>query len=201
MYNLIEKHAVDTINTIPEDHFTEYKYLIQRDSNLSSLEYQARYSKFFRLNGAGLSAAFRKKYFATLLEYSNAALPKLNEVIKRIQTKDKKLHTSFASKLLHTLNQEEPIYDSMICNFYFYSRPSYKDENKKINSILSFHTFLKDEYSRIIRGGLLKESITRLNDKWQIQDLSDTKKIDTLLWAFVKLMRVHNSKKRVVHYQ
>lgn len=200
MYNLIEKHIDDTIDAIPKDHFDEYRYLIQKGSNPSNPEYQVRYSKFFRLNGAGLSTEFRAQYFHTLKEYSNAALPKLDEVIKRIQTKDTKLHASFASKLLHMLNQEEPIYDSMICNFYFYSRPSYKDENKKIDSILSFHSFLKDEYSRIIKRGLLHDSITQLNDKWQIQDLSDIKKIDTLLWAFVKLMKVHNSEKRVVQY-
>ena len=76
------------------------------------------------------------------------------------------LQISFATKLLHMVNPTTPIYDSMVAAFYFFDEPGRKQPLQ-----------------------LLSPAIQSFRRRFSPQHFTDEKVIDSLLWAFVSLLR------------
>jgi len=201
MYQLIESNKNEVIQSIPPYHIDEYLYLLDVNKHYSDESYQKRYRIFFRMNAARLPSEFYYKYFTLLDELKSNGTQSLAQVITDIQVDSKPtIQASFASKMLHIVNPSIPIYDSLVREFYFYPRPMNKNQEDRIKSIVDFHVFLKTEYQRIIDQGLLKESLTAYDKVLDGRSITDVKKIDTLIWAFMKVMRSDHPSRREVMY-
>jgi hypothetical protein len=106
------------------------------------------------------------------------------------QNGQKSLQFSFATKLLHMTNQHSPIYDSQVTSFYFFQEPSTEvGLQKRINGLVDFHGFLAQEYARVLKGGLLASAIQEFRLRLKPQRFTDEKIVDSLVWAFVALLR------------
>jgi hypothetical protein len=162
----------------------------------NSYHYRKRYSAFWKLSGAGLDEKFKKAYL-TYLE-NNKSNPNISVIdvceylyeLPANYTGAKKLQFSFATKLVHMVNPEMPIYDRMVKNFFHFSEPGSKlGLYARIDWCDDIYTFLKEEYKRILRERLLEKSInifrSRLNPKY----FSDEKIIDSLIWKYVSLAK------------
>ncbi len=100
------------------------------------------------------------------------------------------LQCSFATKLLHMVNPNAPIYDSLVAAFYFFQEPGRnKPLGQRIAAYVAFHTFLAEEYRRILANGLLAASIQAFRQQFNPQHFTDEKVIDSLLWTYVALLR------------
>lgn len=107
--------------------------------------------------------------------------------LKRIKT----LQFSFATKLLHTIDNTQPIYDSLVGDFYFFPRIDLlgKYENK-LRVCKQIYHFLQEEQKRILDKGLLSESIQKFRERFSpLLYYTDQKIIDTLIWEFSKYAR------------
>ncbi len=87
-------------------------------------------------------------------------------------------------------NQHSPIYDSQVATFYFFQEPSTDvGLQQRIDSLVAFHSFLAEEYARVLKGGLLASAIQEFRLRLKPQRFTEEKVVDSLVWAFVALLR------------
>ncbi|MBZ5690200.1 MAG: hypothetical protein LAP86_34915 [Acidobacteriia bacterium] len=193
MYDLINQFAQTVVGTIPPEHVTDYEWLLQNVGQASTPDYQRRYRRFWAMNAAQLSPAFYTTYFGTLTAAMSHS-PTLNSIAQTLhassarQNGQKSLQFSFATKLLHMTNPHSPIYDSQVAAFYFFQEPL-TDLQQRINGLVAFHGFLTQEYARVLNGGLLASAIQEFRLRLNPQHFTDEKIVDSLIWAFVALLR------------
>ncbi len=199
MYSIINQYSeliiksFDYNKDIQPYHYLKYKYEKKEIDN----KFKSYYINYYRLSSARLSEKFLDGYFNFLISnYKNQQIT-IKEILDYLaeiecnKNRDKKLHFSFASKLLHTINDVKPIYDSMIAQFYFL--PEIKSEwskEKKKETFEKNYNFIEIEYERIITNNLMNEVFIKFNDKIEnSSNISNVKKIDFILWMYVKLLK------------
>jgi hypothetical protein len=206
MYYLINNYIQQILHSINPIHVTEYDWLVQNIHQVAEDNYQNRYKKYWRLYGAGLSQNFCQVYFQHLQAGLNNNPPQLgilaNQLYQVPSSPNKHtLQFSFCTKLCHMLDQQLPIYDSMIRNFYFFTEPKQKlSVQQRIHGFVQFHQFLVHEYNRILNEGLLAPSIQAFRDHFSPQSFTDIKIIDSLIWAFVSLLNDGGGMNGVIIY-
>jgi hypothetical protein len=145
------------------------------------------------MNAARLSPAFYTAYFGALIAAKNQT-PTLSNVAQILhaasarESGQKSLQFSFATKLMHMTNPYLPIYDSQVTAFYFFQEPS-TILQQRINGLVAFHVFLTHEYARVISGNFLAIAIQEFRDRLKPRNFTDEKIVDSLIWAFVALLR------------
>jgi hypothetical protein len=195
MYHLIETNAQTIIASIARQHVTEYDWLRQNIRDCDTLEYQTRYKAFWRLGAARLSPRFCKVYFAALLAAltNKPEVGALSEKLRATPTHQngrKSLQFSFTTKLVHMVEPNTPIYDSLIASFYFYQEPTVRlPLAARVEDLVEFHKFLGREYQRILQKKLLAKAIRGFRQQFSPRHFTDEKIIDSLLWAFVSLLK------------
>jgi len=195
MYHLIEANKATVIASIPRQHVTEYDWLRQNLRDCDTPEYQTRYKTFWRLGAARLSPHFCKVYFSALQASQNKT-PDVGALARKLQATPthqngrKSLQFSFVTKLVHMVEPTAPIYDSLVASFYFYQEPTVRlTLATRVEDLVEFHKFLGREYQRILKKKLLARSIGEFRSKFNPDHFTDEKIIDSLLWAFVSLLK------------
>jgi hypothetical protein len=195
MYDLINAHIQTILGTIPQNHVTEYDWLIQNLNQCVTPQYQARYKNYWRLNAARLSADYCNVYFQALHAAQRHPITVANLAHQLYGTPThgngrRSLQFSFATKLLHMVSPDTPIYDSLVAAFYFFQEP---ERNlalaQRIGVLAAFYIFLGQEYQRICTNNLLSVSIQAFRQQFNPRQFTDEKVVDSLLWAFVALLR------------
>jgi hypothetical protein len=59
---------------------------------------------------------------------------------------------------------------------------------QRIAGFVTFHNFLIQEYARVLQNGLLASAIQEFHLQLTPQHFTDEKIVDSLIWAFVKLL-------------
>lgn len=196
MYNLINVHIQPIMDIIQQDcgHVTEYDWLIQNLNQCATQLYQDKYKDFWRLNVARLSENYRNVYFKAL-QGARGNPPDVGNLAQQLygtptrKNEQQSLQFSFATKLVHMVAPTTPIYDSFVAAFYFFKEPASSSLEQRVAALAAFHTFLSQEYNRILANNLLAESIQAFRQQFNPQQFTNEKVIDSLLWAYVKLMR------------
>ena len=195
MYHLINKNIKAVLQSTPRNHVSDYDWLRQNLNSSVDQPYQTRYKNYWRLNAARLSANFCNVYFQAL-QAAKRICPTAGGLTQRLYATPthgngrQGLQFSFATKLVHMVDPTAPVYDSLIAAFYFWQEPSRKGSvAQRIAEFAKFHTFLADEYRRILRQNLLAASIQKFRNHFNPRHFTDQKVIDSLLWAYVALLR------------
>jgi hypothetical protein len=207
MYDLINQFAQTVVSTIPSEHVTNYEWLLQNTGQVGMPDYQKRYRRFWAMNAAQLSPEFYATYFNTLVAAMSRP-PTLSSVAQTLhaasarQNGQKSLQFSFATKLFHMTNQRSPIYDSQVAAFYFFQEPSAgADLQQRIDGLMAFYSFLSEEYARVLKKGFLATAIQQFRLRLKPQRFTDEKIVDSLVWAFVALLRKGALPKRQMVYR
>ena len=193
MYNLINTYIKNNEEWISKmfgknEHFE--LYINAKINKLSDEGFQKNYKHFWGMNPARLNEPFYNTYFQLL----NERKFDLDFILCEIKSLQKGFQFSFITKLLHTIEPNPPIYDRMISQFYFL--PDFQSVSKwedKAMLAKSIYEFLQFEFQRIKDEKLLSESLEKLNlflDEKGIEKdtISETKKIDSLIWAWVSFV-------------
>jgi hypothetical protein len=198
VYGLINKYAEQTVQAAEDRNLIQdYEWLCQ---NPNHAEFERRHRRFWVMGGAHLNAHFYPAYFGLLNNIRNGEAPadiamQLTQVTHQLYEAStdnrgrRSIQFSFATKLMHTVNPHLPIYDSMVAEFFFFQRPTNEGTEERIGDYIAFYNFLIDEYNRILRQGLLTRAIGLFRSKCTSQHWTDEKIIDSLIWAFVPLLR------------
>jgi hypothetical protein len=62
------------------------------------------------------------------------------------------------------------------------------ESEERLAKLTRFYEFLKAEYARVLKDGLLDKSIQEVRHSFPNSKLTDEKIIDSLIWAFINLL-------------
>ncbi len=170
-------------------------YLFIRDEHLkgdvaSNHVFQFVFRSFYRLDNAGLSPEQKTQYFKSLSN-NQTELKTILLALYDLETlkKKKSIQLSFATKLIHTLDNERPIYDKYVSSFTgikYYNEPT-KDADAKITKALGKYDELCTVYKDVfITNAKLLALVSDFRKEFRIEKskISDVKVIDFLIWAY-----------------
>ena len=174
------------------------KYLdtINNCDNIDKI-YQRNYKSFYKLTPRSVSnEAWLKQYFGIITsEKENHKRVDIEDVCNIIsvlskipsdkERRTKKNHYSFSTKLLHTINQDYPIYDSKVVKFYFDKNSSQMDRDR----FKAIYNDIVKEYTRIEKHPKLKKIFDDIFKKIDNSEkISFVKKIDFVIWQYQKII-------------
>jgi len=207
MYRVINKYADRVINSFKYEDDIEPYIEIMKSYAEKKIDYHfmAVFKQYYRLNAARLSESFLKEYFEILKGNSSESVYEIANRLEKVtcnSINSRRVHFSFSTKLKHTMDKNSPIYDSMIAAFYFL--PSIKPEWDKEQKLISYrmsYEFLEYEYKRVSENSLMKEVLNKFDQEIMNADkISNTKKIDFILWKYVSLLKSGKIRDREIEY-
>ena len=206
MFSVINSAAAKVVGAVGRDDVTKYEWLLDNISRAGDQECCNRYRQYWRMGLARLGPAFYKEYF-TLLNSTDAASQPLNSILEKLYPVSEKkdgshsLQFSFATKLLHMRNPKLPIYDSHVAQFYFFQGPKPGPNlHVRVNECVTFYEFLRGEYERVLRDGLLASAIQEFRRQHESYVLTDQKIVDFLIWGFVAEVKTGALLRNEMHY-
>ncbi len=122
-----------------------------------------------------------------------AILNKLYDI--KIVRKKKSVHSvqfSFATKLIHTLDDTMPIYDSSIALLFNLEKKG-RDKEEQISSCDNIYCKFQEDFKSVLNHKDIKEIIKefrekfRWNEKEDVERVSDEKILDFILWTLGKI--------------
>lgn len=150
-------------------------------------EFKEAYKSFYVMRAAGLGQQHFEKYFELLDRRVNNLETILNELyeIKTLKQQNS-LQFSFSTKLLHTLDNNLPIYDNQVKktiglpDTYNVQDSRYK----KTKALLAYYENLKMIYRQLLEKTPIKKLIEDIRNhfKWTDQ-ITDVKILDFILWV------------------
>lgn len=143
--------------------------------------FQKTYENFYTLGR--YSKEFRRDYFA-YMERCKETVPSFEEALSYF-LKYGTLEVSFSSKLVHTLDPEQPIWDKNVTDRHFgYKIPAYgtKDREKKI---LNRYKRYKRDFLNYVASDDGKAVIRAFDEAFPKTGFTDLKKVDFVLWQDV----------------
>ncbi|MDP3699259.1 MAG: hypothetical protein Q8R47_06780 [Nanoarchaeota archaeon] len=181
---------------IDQESIDVYKFLQQSfptkvDENVFNFVYRS----FYRLDNAGLSDKWKLKYFV-LLKNKETSLPIILKIlydIKRLKG-DHSYQFSFATKLIHTINNDAPIYDSLVDGIFEFRKP--KNNKNTINWCIKTYDLLKKEYTSLLQDDQVQQCIKKFKKKYSAQTISDTKALDFILWSIGKELKLKDKNEK-----
>ena len=167
----------------------------------NNIVFQFVFRSYYRLDNAGLSDKLKERYFDLLagkqtdLEYILSELYKL-ETLKGKNS----IQFSFATKLLHTLDNNKPIFDAEVARVIHRSVTGIGKE-EKIDSCRSIYNDLIGIYYNLINDEGIKKIIFKFRKKFSVsaERMTDIKVLDFIVWSLGKLKKkkpVKRSKKQ-----
>lgn len=201
MYQLINKNVKIILSSIDREKEIKPYLTILRLFNdgriYNNAEFQFVYRKYYQLNAARLSEDYCTHYFNVMDELRNIEHNDIINVVEKLyevptNSRGKQvIMFSFATKLIHTIDNTQPLYDSFVADFYFFPQiDSNWTYSKKLFTYLESYGYLQQEYKRIIDNHLLSESIELFRKRFDLpQAYTDQEIIDTLLWRFAAYLR------------
>jgi hypothetical protein len=212
MYRIINDNIYSIIDTVNRrrdiEPYITLQSIFQNGSILNNGNYKTIYRSYWQLNAARLSDNFCEHYFQVLEKYRSREDRDINKVVKELyevssNSKDKKtLQFSFATKLLHTIDNTRPVYDSLVADFYFLPqiKPTWKFD-KKLSAYQKAYEFLQKEHQRIIDNNILSAAISKFRAHFDLPvTYTDQKIIDTLLWKFTSFLRAGAIRESKIKY-
>ena len=190
-YDLINQHNAEILATISPAHVADYDWLRANLHLAETHDYQQRYRTYWGMKTAHLSYSFCDAYFNILHRHLDKT-PDLGDVMIELykipthRNGRRSLQFSFATKLLHTINNNTPIYDSRVAQFYSLKKSKWKPIKHRIADFVEFYQFLQTEYRRIIALDLLGPSILAFRHTFHPQYFTDEKVIDSLIWGYIQ---------------
>jgi len=186
--NLVKRHKQKIFNKLLKDRksFDDYKFITEefKTNNVrNNSEFQKVYKRFYVLNRGGLGSKLIDRYF-DLLQKKETNLKKILVELSEIsrEKSDYSVQLSFASKLIHTVDNNQPIYDSRVAEI-FDIRLNYniKDIKERIADRLVAYNLLKKKFNKTLKNRGIKLIIKDFKKRLKV-DIGDVKMLDFMLW-------------------
>ncbi|MSU54793.1 MAG: hypothetical protein EXS48_03125 [Candidatus Staskawiczbacteria bacterium] len=197
----LKQHRVEIINTLSANNWRHFRYyfLIKERylSNNIDDQFERVFCGFYIMNGArGLTKQQKKEFFKLLSSRENDLEKILKSLYKVPGFKNsRRIFLSFGTKLLHTINEKLPIYDGNISYVLELPSQTYPASfEEKIKNRIDIYKTLKEKFDILLADVKIKNFITSIRQVlqnkaelnkfiWQNKYISDTKLLDSLLWA------------------
>ena len=151
----IYKHRADIIENIKSESIYVYLWLkdqYEKGNVRDALFFQFVFRSFYGLDGAGLSDDQKERYFVLLADKKDfeTVLKDLYELPTRRKKNNHTIQFIFATKLLHTIDNTRPIFDTEVSTVIGRSRSGGDTLEAKIKSARSIYDYLQDLYINLL---------------------------------------------------
>jgi len=151
--------------------------------------FQFIFRSFYRLDNAGLSNELKDHYFK-LLSNKNIKLEKILLELYNFKTLRgyNAVQFSFATKLLHTVDNHLPIFDAEASRVLKIRVSGSGKE--KIKSCLIAYENMKGIYSSLLEDKKILMLIQKFKNKFKLKDkdMTDEKILDFIIWSLGKII-------------
>ena len=159
-----------------------------------NLVFQFVFRSFYRLDNAGLADEMKNRFFELLAEKQTNLGIILSDLYEIPRKKgDKSMQFSFATKLLHTIDNRKPIYDTEIGSLTF-SKPKRSDKNTEIQDYIELYNNLEKLDAELLKNDKIQTVISKFRLKFRVDNekISDIKALDFILWSLGKINKKSN---------
>lgn len=152
----------------------------------SNAAYQDNYRSYYGMNRT-TTKDFQKQYFKYLENNKNNKNLTYRQVLADLYTTTGRVDYSFASKLLHTINQGNPILDQHVMRLLGFYLKTTRTVQDRIDYYVNVHETVKGEYAKIANGTYngrdIYNAIKSFNKQFdQYANINLTKKIDCIIF-------------------
>ena len=175
----------------------DIKNLFSSESKKRGVEKYADIMKAFLSVNVATDKAFQRKfngfyrvrrneewqgYYYSIMEQGKISELSFEQILRELYIKTGKVEASFVSKLLHTLNNELPIWDKFVLQNLGLKMPACQGE-KKIECAICIYQEIIAWYKKALSISEINQKLLEFDElfpeyKW----FSKTKKLDFLLW-------------------
>ena len=166
-----------------EESIRVYEWLEVHKAGPENPVFQFVFRSYYRVDNAGLTTDWKVRYFE-FLSRRESGLRTILEGLYHIPTarKVKSLQFSFATKLLHTLDSGQPIYDSKVAELLDLPVKKGKDFTANIDACIAVYEDLREAQRQLLLDEGVKGKIAALKARYGSR-ISDEKALDFLLWS------------------
>jgi len=154
--------------------------------------FQFVFRSFYRLDNAGLSDE-QKIHFFELMSNKDISLNKILLDLYNFPTKRNKnsLQLSFATKLLHTIDNQRPIFDAEVTAVMGYKLPQGSEIDIRIVKSEKLYMDLFQLYNELLSQKEIENVVRLFREKFNVQenDVSNEKALDFIIWSLGKIMK------------
>lgn len=196
-----KRQVIHILSANDWQHFRSYSYIKTSFSGGNpNGDFRGNFLQFYRMNGpAGLNAS-QKELFFELLENKESDLSEILRQLHKLPGYNgrHRLFLSFGTKLLHTLNNALPIYDSNVANVLELTpQQQRRSPQERISNRIAIYVELQECSKNLlqdvginnllheIRGSLIKKAKAE-SFEWRDELVSKEKFLDSVLWALYK---------------
>jgi len=190
----IKKRQDEIISVISRESIDVYVWLkneFEKGNIESNQVFQFVFRSYYRLDGAGLSDEQKKEYFK-MLAHGESDLENILSNLYKIPTLRSRatIQFSFATKLIHTIDNSKPIFDAEVSTV-IHKVVSGNSKEEKIESAKSLFIFLENFYLEAIKNKEMQAIIKKFRIKFSADSkkMSDYKVLDFLIWSLGKIKK------------
>jgi len=143
----------------------------------SDAEFQRRFAGFYRVRR---NATWRRAFF-DLLEDVKRSRPAFGDVLHHLQETTGRVEASFASKLVATVDPDQPVIDSVVLRNLGLRLP-YHSSAERITGVLRIHAELSARFARLLGTADGRALVQAFQSAYPDTNLSETKMLDLVLW-------------------
>jgi len=203
----LKRHKLEIIKILSENnwrHFRDYFFIREKYlSNDLDDKFKRVFCSFYIMNGPMGMNDMQKAEFFKLLSLRETDLVKVLKSLNKIPgyRNSRKIFLSFGTKLLHTVDEKLPIYDRNIA--YVLELPAQAPVGtleEKMKNRIDIYDELKKKFITLLANNKMriylkdiKQELQRKSEldkfQWQDKNVSDTKLLDSLLWALYSCLK------------
>lgn len=163
-----------------------YRWIINRCNELkkdgndikADVEFQKKFSSFWRINTARNEQQWHKVYYAYFEEVKNKKDLSFDEILFYLKEHIGSLECVFSSKMLATINTDKPIWDNCVKNSL-----NLPDSKKNFDRAVEIYSKIEEWYKNFLPTQECDEWISVFDSFYpDYKDISKTKKVDFILW-------------------
>ena len=125
---------------------------------------------------------FAGKYFALMQSYKGRTAPTFSQVFSELYDATGRCEVSFSSKLLNLLDPATPIWDSIVATNRFGFKMPYASVRERNRVCIERYEAFKNAFLTYVSSAEGQNLIALFDRAFPDSGLSDTKKVDFILW-------------------
>lgn len=183
---MIDLHVAQEIVKRPQvkEGIQSYKYLMARRYavDISKDEaFQDMFSTFYRMKRFR-SRDFLRRFFECMEQEKRREITSFAVLFEKVYQLNSSMEISFCSKMLHTFDDCQPIWDSVVATEHFGFKRPYSYCKNPIERCVSRYADYTEAFTHYINSGEGRTLVDIFDNQYPNCGISDMKKIDFILW-------------------
>lgn len=160
------------------DKYAEIIQTFSLSNTTTNRDFQRNFNGFYRVRR---NVDWQHVYY-DIMERGKTIQPNFESVLRELYKKTGRVEASFASKLLHTLNNDSPIWDKYVLQNLGLKIPICNGEKKIQNTIFLYQQIVQ-WYEKALSTVEIGQKLLEFDEAFpEYKWFSKTKKLDFLLW-------------------